>query len=30
MSELYFYTKWGLIGFAIGYPIGYAIGTYLL
>jgi len=30
MKDIYFYTKWGLIGFAIGYPIGYAIGTYLL
>ena len=30
MKELYFYTKWCLIGFAIGWPIGYAIGTYIL
>jgi len=29
MNDLWFYTKWGVIGFIIGWPIGYAIGTFL-
>ena len=29
MDYLWFYTKWGVIGFIIGWPIGYFVGSFL-